>query len=231
MKVTIPDFTNSNFLNSLFSKNFGPYIEFHQGLFEKDQELDQKLQKILPSRHYQGIFIHDIDIKQIDDILNYLILSEFLLLSEGELENEHVKIEVYNKELPQQISFLNPDFNTIATYLGEKKDKLYLIFMTDVLELISPINNDFGSKTDKDFNKRRASQAKNNSTLNKTAPPKYDHLITSKPDITMELVNEFIKKIDSDQDGRIVLEDVQQLIKRKNLAFPEDVKYSKTMLI
>jgi len=58
--MAIPDLTNSGFLNQLFNRSFGPYIDFHQGLFLRDVELDQKLHRELPSFNYQGIYLQEL---------------------------------------------------------------------------------------------------------------------------------------------------------------------------
>lgn len=233
MKVTIPDFSNGPFLNSLFSKNFGSYIENNKGLLGKDPEIDEHLRKKIPSRNYQGLYIHDIEPNSnIDSIILFAILEEFFILNARaeQLESENVRIEPYNKEIPQQISFLNPDFNTIAVFYKEGKRSMYILFLTDVLELMAPDSPDqFLSRAETvNFIKRGKSKTelgKLTMPEKKRLPAKYEHLKQTKPDINLELCHKFVATVDSDADDKLTKEDIMKIIEKYCLVMEESVLY------
>lgn len=60
--------------------------------------------------------------------------------------------------------------------------------------------------------------------MNRTAPPKYNNMKYSKPDVNIFVVRDFLKKLDTDGDDKITPEDVLKVIKRKSLAISEEVR-------
>jgi hypothetical protein len=136
------------------------------------------------------------------------------------LENDHLKIEACNGEVPQQISFLNPNFNNAIFYISEKKDFMYILYGVDVLELLNPGYDSPGYKTEKDWMKRKT----NNNTMMQTAPAKYNNMKHTKPDITIDLVRRFVLMVDQDDDGKITQVDCMKIVNKHSLAItPEKI--------
>lgn len=232
LKHTIPDFFHTPSLNSVFTRNFGSMIDNQKGLLQKNNEINEKLKKIIPSKNYLGIYIPNVEIKDIDSILCFLILEEFFMLSskDARLKSDNLVIEANTDEIPQHISIFNPFFNTLVAYAGEKEQHLYLLFLTDVLELMGPEGADFpfGSRSETiDFNKKpkfSTTVMKLDSRIPEPHMRKYDHLKTSLPDITLEQAQRFTTTLDSDNDFRITVLDVVHLAQKHKLVLEESVK-------
>jgi hypothetical protein len=237
MKMTIPDFSNGPFINNLFSKTFGPYIENNKGLLNKDQEIVEQLRRKIPSRNYQGLYIHDIDVTtNIDSLILFAILEEFFILNAGleQLASENIQIELFNKEIPQQISLLNPDFNTVAVFLGEGKKSIYILFLTDILELMAPDSPDiFMSRAETVNHLKKGKHDFGKSTLSTKLriPAKYEHIKHTKPDVNLELCHKFVAALDTDNDDKISKADVLALIKKHFIAIEESVLHRLLSLI
>lgn len=232
LKHTIPDFFHTPFLNSVFTRNFGSVIDAQKGLLQKNIENSDKLKKLIPSRNYLGIYIPNIEFKDIDAVLCFIILEEFLMLSNknAQLKSENLTIEANADEVPQHISIFNPSFNTLVAYSGEKEQHLYLLFLTDVLELMGPESVDFpfGSKTEfyDGSRKPKFSKALTKVETNKAdhQAKKYENVKTSLPDISLEQAERFIGYLDSDHDHKITFDDVVNFAKKHKLFLSEAVK-------
>ena len=230
LKHTIPDFFHTPFLNSVFTRNFGSVIDSQKGLLHTEN--NDKLKKLIPSRNYLGIYIPNIEFKDIDAVLCFIILEEFLMLSnkDAQLRSDNLIIETNTDEVPQHISIFNPSFNTLVAYSGEKEQHLYLLFLTDVLELMGPDSAEFplGSKTEfyDGIRKPKFSKALTRAETSKTdvLAKKYENVKTSLPDISLEQAERFITFLDSDHDHKIIFEDVLEFAKKHKLVLSEAVK-------
>lgn len=229
MKLTIPDLTNTPMLNALLARLFGAAIEHNKGLINKDPEIDEKLRKKIPSRNYEGLYIHDIDLSQnMDSLILYLILEEFFILNSktDTLNGENLALETYSSESLQQISMLNPNFNAAAVYLGENKRSGYILFLTDSLEFLFPDQEKGMSRLNTRSIAKLASRVfrdldytPTNDEIREHVPRKYDHAFQSQPDITIESCRRFVQLLDSDSDDKLTKNDIMNLIVKHNLIY------------
>ncbi len=230
-KHTIPDFFHTGVLNTVFSRNFGPIIDNQKELL-KNGEVYERLKKLIPSKNYLGIFIPNIDIKEFDSVLCLLILEEFLMLTSQDprLKSDNLILELSTDEIPSHISIFNPSFNTLVAYSNEKEQHLYLLFLTDVLELMGPESVDFayGTRTEFEMNRKpKHSKVGPKEEFTKTGSPlrKYENLRVTLPDISLEQSERFINFLDSDHDHRIVVTDVVNFALKHKLVLDSSVSY------
>jgi len=231
LQHTIPDFCHTPFLNSVFTRNFGGVIDSQKGLLQKNVENSDKLKRLIPSKNYLGIYIPNIEFKDIDSVLCFIILEEFLMLSnkDAQLKSDNLIIETnVDDEVPQHISIFNPSFNTLVAYSGEKEQHLYLLFLTDVLELMGPDSVEFplGSKGEYEGNKKlKFSKAltKGDTKKGDHLAKKYENVKTSLPDISLEQAERFVNYLDSDHDHKITYDDVVNFAKKHKLVLSEAV--------
>jgi len=231
IKHTIPDFFHTPFLNSVFTRNFSSTIDTQKGLLQKSPDTQEKLKKLIPSRNYLGIYIPNVDFKDIELLLCFIVLEEFLMLStqNATLRSDNLVIETNSEEMPQHISMFNPSFNTLVVYASEREQHLYLLFLTDVLELMGPESPEFPFMSRVDlhdatkkpkFPKTLAKLDENNSRIEGR---KYDNLKTSLPDLTLEQAREFVNILDTDNDYKITIRNVLDLVTKHRIAWEDKV--------
>ena len=236
LKHTIPDFFHTPYLNSVFTRNFSSVIDSQKGLLQKSNESNEKLKKLLPSRNYHGIYIPNIDFKDIELLLCFIVLEEFFMLSSNNarLRSDNLVIEANSDEMPQDISIFNPSFNTLMVYAAEKEQHLYLLFLTDVLELMGPDNAEFPF-----MSRAELHEVQKKSRFTKTIPKldetdddkqdikggkKYENLKTSLPDMSLDQVQRFVLLLDNDNDFRININNVLEIVKKNKLVWDDSVK-------
>jgi hypothetical protein len=229
MKLTIPDLTNTPMLNALLARLFGSSIEHNRGLLNKDPDMDEKLRKRIPSRNYEGLYIHDIDLTQnMDSVILYLILEEFFILNSktDTLEGENLALETYSSESLQQISMLNPNFNAAAVYFGENRRSCYILFLTDSMEFLFPDQEKGMSRLNTRSIAKLASRVfrdldytPTNEDFREHVPRKYDNAFQTQPDINLESCRRFVQVLDSDQDDKLSKNDLMNLVVKNNMAF------------
>ncbi len=149
---------------------------------------------------------------------------------DARLKSDNLTIEINNEEVPQHISIFNPSFNTLVAYACEREQHLYLLFLTDVLELMGPDNAEFpyGSKIDffDSGRKPKFSKALTRIEADKLelTGKKYDNLKTTLPDISLEQAERFIRFLDHDHDHKITIEDVTNFAKKHKLVLDDSVR-------
>ena len=91
--------------------------------------------------------------------------------------------------------------------MSENKKSLYILFLSDALELLPENTDQLISRTEtmelgkKSIFKKGAVAKTFNSTA--TLPQKYEHLRVSKPDVTVGLCKKFVSMLDTDADDKI----------------------------
>lgn len=235
LKHTIPDFFHTPYLNSVFTRNFSSVIDSQKGLLQKSNESNEKLKKLLPSRNYHGIYIPNIDFKDIELLLCFIVLEEFFMLSSNNarLRSDNLVIEANSDEIPQDISIFNPSFNTLMVYGTEREQHLYLLFLTDVLELMGPDNAEFPF-----MSRAELHEVQKKSRFTKTIPKldetdtdrqdikggkKYENLKSSLPDMSLDQVQRFVLLLDNDNDFRININNVLDVVKKNKLVWDDSV--------
>ena len=231
LKHTIPDFSHTPFLNSVFTRNFSSLIDSQKGLIQKNTDINEKLRKLIPSKNYLGVYIPNFELKDTESMLWFIILEEFLMLSNknARLRSDNLVIEVNTDEVPQHISIFNPSFNNLVVYVNEKDQSVYILFLTDVLELMGPESAEihymsrieaYDNTKKPKFSKTTGGFAGDRTDLDRK---KYENLKTSLPDMSLEQAQRFVNIIDTDSDHRISIDDVLDLVRKNKLVWDESV--------
>lgn len=233
-KHTIPDFVHTSYLNSVLAHHFGNAINNQKGLLQEEFESNEKLRKLIPSKHYLGVYVQNVNLKDIDALLCFLVLKEFIMLSNetARLKGEDITIEISGDEVPAHISLFNPNFNTLLVFAGEKEQHLYLLFLTDVLELMGPESYDYPYSSRAEFRdgvkKSKFTRSGLVTTERSSSPRKDDkneYQKNSLPELTLEQVKKFVNILDHDADYKITIENVAEIVKKHKLVWEDYVGF------
>lgn len=254
----LPDLSHSHALNHHFSRAFGQQFTGQRNAFRENPELVNRLVSFFPSGSYESIYIPDCSLdSNIYLLIIFTLIEEYLFLNSDSASSKKEERQItptfdtFGDELPlQQISFLNPTFNSVIVHISEQKESIvgasvYILMLSDVMENIeqlSPlVQNSLGFDFSEPSNAKKKTMKKMQTTgdlrrpmtteLKSTRivnPPKYDHVShTSQiPDFTRDIVRSFIRKIDSNNDDKIDAYDLIKFCKIKNLVLEDKVNFA-----
>lgn len=189
------------------------YKEKKIGFFSENLVLEI-LQKKFPSKNYCGYFIEKIPLSKIEDMIIIIIIEEFLCYNNEEIYN--LTIETNNKYIRETIPFISNIFSGMAIFElkneNELADVYLLLYEKDYLEI-----KKMQSKTSEIKIEKIEIEALN-------TQKKYEHISNSHLQIPLKAVNELVKKMDFDNDGKISLEDIKEFTQKHYIDYTDEVK-------
>lgn len=240
----LPDFSFDEQLNGKFCRIFNPLISKYGGkLFHRANE--HVIQEFFspfregsePHGLFYGYYLTDVSLDNIDELLIYIFIKEFILLNTKALDDDDTLIEIYGADyFPGSLGLLSKEFNSIfigvqevlGTDFGEDgrripttKYAIYILLWSGEMKTLHSAEKTQVQKR-KTFTKMNFSKPVRCCSPDDRLPTKYDTINYKTPQIPREMVVKLVRMMDKDLDNIVTQQDLKDYIASKRLISEED---------